>query len=99
MHGTAVPLPPAVDHAAYRVVQEALTNAVRHTDATEIEVCLRHDRHGMEITVTDNGTSTDEAVEGQGIRGMRERVRALGGTTSIGPRHPHGWSVQARIPA
>jgi signal transduction histidine kinase len=99
VQGTAVPLPPAVDHAAYRVVQEALTNAVRHTDATEIDVHLRHDRHGMEITVTDNGTSTDDVVEGHGIRGMRERVRALGGTMSIGPRQPHGWSVRARIPA
>lgn len=99
VHGTAVPLPPALDHAAYRVVQEALTNAVRHTDATEIEVCVRHDRHGVEITVTDNGTGTAEVVEGHGIRGMRERVRALGGTTSIGPRHPHGWSVEVRIPA
>ncbi|ALG10470.1 sensor histidine kinase [Kibdelosporangium phytohabitans] len=99
VHGKAAPLPQAVDHAAYRVVQEALTNAVRHTDATEIDVCLRHDRHGMEITVTDNGTSSAEVVEGQGIRGMRERVHVLGGTLSVGPRPPHGWSVRVRIPA
>ncbi|WP_410642491.1 sensor histidine kinase [Amycolatopsis sp. lyj-346] len=99
VHGTAAPLPLAVDHAAYRVVQEALTNAVRHSDATEIDVCLQHDRHGMEVTVTDNGTGSAEVVEGQGIRGMRERVHVLGGTLSIGPRPPRGWSVRARIPA
>ncbi|MFD5090377.1 sensor histidine kinase [Amycolatopsis thailandensis] len=97
--GTAAPLSPVVDHAAYRVVQEALTNAVRHTDATEIDVCLRHDRHGMEITITDNGAVGAEAVEGHGIRGMRERVRVLGGTLSVGPRPRRGWSVRARIPA
>jgi signal transduction histidine kinase len=99
VHGTAGPLPPAIDHAAYRVVQEALTNAVRHTDATEIAVSVRHDRAGVEVTVTDNGPGGADVVEGNGIRGMRERVSALGGTVSVGPREPTGWSVRARIPA
>ncbi|OXM43462.1 sensor histidine kinase [Amycolatopsis alba] len=99
VRGTAAPLSPVVDHAAYRVVQEALTNAVRHTDATEIDVCLRHDRHAIEVTVTDNGTGVAQVVEGHGIRGMRERVHVLGGTLSVGPRPRHGWSVRATIPA
>jgi signal transduction histidine kinase len=92
-------LPPAVDHTAYRVVQEALTNVVRHSDATEVTVHLRQDDHGLRVEVLDNGAPAPASqAEGQGIRGMRERVRLLHGTLSVGPVETGGWRVRADLP-
>jgi signal transduction histidine kinase len=98
VHGLPLRLPPAIDHVAYCVVQEALTNAVRHAEATEVEVHLRC-RHGeLEVSVTDDGGPLEGFVAGQGIRGMRERVDQVGGTLSAGPREPAGWAVRACLP-
>ncbi|MFG1616166.1 sensor histidine kinase [Nonomuraea wenchangensis] len=92
-------LPPAVDHTAYRVVQEALTNAVRHADATEVTVHLRQDERGLRLEVLDNGApASAPQAEGRGIRGMRERVRLLDGTLSVGPVETGGWRVRADLP-
>lgn len=92
-------LPPAVDHTAYRVVQEALTNVVRHSAATEVTVHLRQDDRGLRVEVLDNGaTAPASQAEGQGIRGMRERVRLLDGTLSAGPVATGGWRVRADLP-
>ncbi|MEW9556392.1 sensor histidine kinase [Nonomuraea sp. NPDC050783] len=92
-------LPPAVDHTAYRVVQEALTNAVRHADATEVTVHLRQDGRGLRVEVLDNGSpAVASQAEGRGIRGMRERVRLLGGALSAGPVETGGWRVRADLP-
>ncbi|TQS29403.1 sensor histidine kinase [Microbispora sp. KK1-11] len=97
--GTGDALPPAVDHTAYRVVQEALTNAVRHADATEVTVHLRQDDRGLRIEICDNGAPAPAPqAEGRGIRGMRERVRLLGGTLSVGPMDTGGWRVRADLP-
>jgi signal transduction histidine kinase len=97
--GLPAPLPPAVDHTAYRVVQEALTNAARHSTATEVDVALRRERDRLVVAVVDNGRAVAPPhLEGQGIRGMRERVRLVGGTLAIGPRPPHGWRVLAELP-
>jgi signal transduction histidine kinase len=97
--GRSAPLPPAVDHTAYRVVREALTNAARHSAATEVDVRLHRDRDRLVVTVADNGpAAVADHLEGQRIRGMRERVRLVGGTLSIGPDHPHGWRVRAELP-
>jgi len=97
--GTGDALPPAVDHTAYRVVQEALTNAVRHADATEVTVHLRQDDRGLRIDVLDNGAPAPAPqAEGRGIRGMRERVRLLDGTLSVGPMNTGGWRVRADLP-
>ncbi|MGW4790972.1 sensor histidine kinase [Nonomuraea sp. NPDC004297] len=97
--GTEGVLPPVVDHTAYRVVQEALTNVVRHSTATEVSVHLRQDDRGLRIEVLDNGaTAHPPEVEGQGIRGMRERVRLLDGTLSAGPTETGGWRVRADLP-
>jgi signal transduction histidine kinase len=96
--GTSLDLPPAVGHAAYRIVQEALTNAVRHSDATSIEVRLRRVRGGVVVAVIDNGSTGMDFVEGNGIRGIRERVGHLGGTVHIGPNGT-GWLVEASLPA
>lgn len=97
--GTGGVLPPAVDHTAYRVVQEALTNVVRHSDATEVTVHLRQDDRGLRVEVLDNGALAPASqAEGQGIRGMRERVRLLDGTLSVGPVETGGWRVRADLP-
>ncbi|MCI2417811.1 sensor histidine kinase [Saccharopolyspora sp. K220] len=97
-HGPVRTLPPLVEHGGYRLAQEALTNAVRHADAGEIRVAIRYESEAVIITVEDDGPSRDLVVEGQGIRGMRERAHLLGGTLRITPRHPHGWLVQAALP-
>jgi signal transduction histidine kinase len=97
--GTEGVLPPAVDHTAYRVVQEALTNVVRHSTATKVTVHLRQNDRGLRIEVLDNGAPAQAAqAEGQGIRGMRERVRLLDGTLSVGPVETGGWRVRADLP-
>ncbi|MEV6159588.1 sensor histidine kinase [Nonomuraea sp. NPDC052129] len=97
--GTAGVLPPAVDHTAYRVVQEALTNVVRHSTASEVTVRLRQDDRGLRVEVLDNGAPAPASqAEGQGIRGMRERVRLLDGTLSVGPVDTGGWRVRADLP-
>ncbi|GAA2208340.1 sensor histidine kinase [Nonomuraea monospora] len=97
--GTASVLPPAVDHTAYRVVQEALTNVVRHSTASEVTVHLRQDERGLCVEVLDNGAPAGASeAEGQGIRGMRERVRLLDGTLSAGPAETGGWRVRADLP-
>ena len=95
--GTVDGLPPVVAHVAYRVVQEALTNAVRHSDATDILVRLRRERGQLAILVADNGSGRTAAEEGNGLKGIRERVGALAGSVHIGPA-PTGWRVEARLP-
>jgi signal transduction histidine kinase len=99
-------LPHEVQAAAFRVVQEALTNVRRHAaDATEITVGLRHDGSRLEVTVCDDGrggTQLPAAAHGGGfgLVGLRERVTALGGELRTGPRAAagHGWEVRALFP-
>lgn len=95
--GSVEGLPPEIGRAAYRIAQEALTNAVRHSGATEIDVRVRRERGRVAIVVTDNGSGAADSVEGNGIRGIRERVGLLGGTVHIGPDE-RGWRVDARLP-
>ncbi|MFD6418681.1 sensor histidine kinase [Streptomyces sp. NPDC060194] len=95
----AVPAP--VSLAVHRIVQEALTNTVRHAGATRADVSVRCGRRWVEVSVTDDGRDPAEAPEaaGHGIRGMDERVRALDGDFSAGPRgEGDGWVVRAAIP-
>lgn len=94
-----LPLPPLVDHGAFRLAQEALTNALRHSGASRVEVRVRRLPDALVITVTDNGPTTPGGQEeGAGLRGMRERARLLGGDVRIGPNQPSGWLVEARLP-
>ncbi|MCG5213669.1 sensor histidine kinase [Streptosporangium sp. KLBMP 9127] len=95
--GPGTPLPRGVGHTVYRVVQEALTNAARHSGATKVEVRLRHGRTAVTISITDDGRARAGA-EGRGIRGMRERVHQHGGTLTAGPGEHHGWLVEAVVP-
>ncbi len=93
-------LPAYADVSAYRIIQEALTNVVRHAGATEATVSLRVDGELLTVEVADDGTVTAaaDATEGHGITGMRERVSALGGEFSAGPVSGGGFKVSARIP-
>ncbi|MEU8283232.1 sensor histidine kinase [Micromonospora sp. NPDC048905] len=90
-------LPPEVDLAVYRIVQEALTNVARHADATAAVVRVRADRDDVLVEVEDDGTTTPGAP-GSGIIGMRERVSALGGSLTTGTRPDGGFRVRARLP-
>ncbi|MER7282844.1 sensor histidine kinase [Dactylosporangium sp. NPDC000244] len=92
-------VPPAVDETAYRIVQEALTNAARHAGPAEATVCVEFAATTLTIRVDDNGHGTTTApVPGVGLTGMRERVTALGGSLRTGPRPAGGFTVEARLP-
>jgi signal transduction histidine kinase len=92
---TQVPAPVAT--AIYRVVQESLTNTVRHARASRVEVRLRYSDAEVDVEVSDNGTGGGPVVDGHGISGMRERVAALGGALTAGPS-TGGFTVRATIP-
>lgn len=94
-------LPAAVDLAAYRVIQEALTNVQKHAGPeARAEVSVVRVGPNVEITVLDDGAGDDEPVEGggHGLLGMRERVTALRGTLTTGPRYGGGFRVHAILP-
>ncbi|MFF0444937.1 sensor histidine kinase [Streptomyces sp. NPDC004609] len=94
-------LPPAVEAAAYRIVQESLTNAVRH-GGPGVRITVAVERHGpaLRVTVTDDGDGSagEGGVPGYGIVGMRERARSVGGTLTTGPRDGGGFQVAALLP-
>jgi len=91
-------LPPALGVIAYRVVQEALTNVLRHAQADQAVVGV--ERFGAEllVRVSDTGRGAATLAEGNGIRGMRERVEAMGGRFCAGPGPAGGFEVVARLP-
>jgi signal transduction histidine kinase len=95
--GQAVPVPPAVDHAAYRIVQESLTNVLRHANADRARVTSAWSPDGLTVTVLDDGRSAPGA-EGSGIAGMRARTDAVGGTLRAGPASGGGFEVVATLP-
>ncbi len=90
------PLPETVELAAYRIVQEALTNVTRHAHARRAEVTLTYGDE-LRVEVSDDGIG-GSALSGNGISGMRERAEALGGTLEAGPRAGGGFRVAARLP-
>ena len=93
-------LPIAVGQAGYRIVQEALTNVMRHAPASHARVVLHADAETLLIDVTDDGLvdSKVRGTGGHGLRGMTERAAALGGEVSAGPAEAGGWNVHARLP-
>ncbi|MGQ4383842.1 sensor histidine kinase [Streptomyces sp. SAS_270] len=98
--GDERPLTATVDRAAYRIVQEALTNAARHAGSAKVTVQLDYARDDLTVRVDDDG-SADPArppKPGIGLTGMRERVTALGGTLYAAPRTDGGFSVRAELP-
>jgi signal transduction histidine kinase len=93
-------VPTPVHSASYRIVQEALTNVLRHANAHAVNVMVRADDDVLTIVVADDGIGAGQATAGSGagVRGMRERVEALGGTLHAGPSADGGWRVEAVLP-
>jgi signal transduction histidine kinase len=97
LDGAAVPS--AVGGAAFRIVQEALTNVLRHADASSALVGVRATSDALDIEITDDGRSDSAGVSpGLGLRGMAERAAALGGRVDVGPCDQGGWRVHAVLP-
>jgi signal transduction histidine kinase len=102
VEGTPHELPPGVDLSAYRIVQEALTNTLKHAGDAHARVLLRYEPGAIEIEVADDGRGAgngETAGGGRGLIGMRERVQLFGGTLDSGPRDGGGFVVRARLPA
>ena len=97
---TGVTLPPEIDAAAYRVVQEALTNTLRHAGPTRALVRVSREDDEVVIQVADHGRGTAQAAPdgGRGLPGMRARVESAGGSLTAGPRDGGGFQVVARLP-
>lgn len=99
VEGETPKLPPGTDLAAFRIVQEALTNVVRHSGARHVRVELDHDGRELRLRIDDDGPATGTDVGGgNGLVGMRERAAALGGTIEAGPRADGGFGVLAVLP-
>jgi signal transduction histidine kinase len=96
----AAAIPPAIGHAGYRIVQEGLTNVLRHSTAKHALVRIGRDEGALLVEVLDDGQAkpTVSTGGGHGLLGMRERAAALGGTCEAGLRPGGGWRVRARIP-
>jgi signal transduction histidine kinase len=92
-------LPPAVDAAVYRIVQESVTNAMRHAvDATEVVVRITAEPQRVRVTVRDDGGRASRGRDGFGLAGLRERAALLGGELWAGPGADQGWRVEAELP-
>ncbi len=101
--GKAQPLSPGVDLTAYRIIQEALTNATKHASDHAARVRLRYEDTRLLITITNDGTANGAAVPpvpggGDGLMGMRERAHSVGGDLRAGPRPAGGFEVAAALP-
>ena len=96
------PLSPGVDLAAYRVIQEALTNVLKHASGAEAQIRLVYGESELVITVTDDGGPAgyghQDSPGGRGLIGLRERVGLYGGALDAGPRPGGGWRVRASFP-
>jgi signal transduction histidine kinase len=101
IEGNRVPLPAAVELSAYRIVQEALTNTLKHAGNAHADVTLRYFGDHLELDVIDDGRGPPEVVRpngGNGLIGMRERVAMLGGTLRTGSNETGGFLVSATLP-
>jgi signal transduction histidine kinase len=99
VEGDPVELPAGLDLTAYRIVQEALTNTLKHSGAAHASVVLSYGPASLEIEIVDDGTQTPPADgTGHGLVGIRERVSLFGGTAAIGPAEGGGWRVRAELP-
>jgi signal transduction histidine kinase len=98
--GRPRPVPAAIQRGAYRIVQESLTNVIRHAGAEHVTVALDYRPEALEIRVVDNGPGTEAGPgpAGLGIVGMRERALALGGWLRAGPGPTGGFEVRAELP-
>nr|WP_052477759.1 histidine kinase [Kibdelosporangium sp. MJ126-NF4]CEL13778.1 two-component system sensor kinase [Kibdelosporangium sp. MJ126-NF4]CTQ88146.1 two-component system sensor kinase [Kibdelosporangium sp. MJ126-NF4] len=95
-HGTERPLQPDVEVTAYRIVQESLTNIVKHSNATSVAVRLDYSATTLTVTITDNGTGPKTTTGGHGIPGMTERAHSVGGRLHV--TTDNGFTVTAQLP-
>jgi signal transduction histidine kinase len=93
-------LPPGIDRSAYRIVQEALTNVLRHAGPARCTVRVTYAADALELRITDDGRSAGGEFNGagHGLIGMRERVALFGGEFFAGPVPGGGFAVQAKLP-
>jgi signal transduction histidine kinase len=99
VEGEAGPLPPGVDLSAYRIVQEALTNTLKHAGPSHARVTIHYQDDEIELEISDDGTGTENGDgPGPGLVGMRERVTLYGGVLQSGKRNGGGYLVRARLP-
>jgi signal transduction histidine kinase len=99
VEGDPLPLPAGLDLTAYRLVQEALTNALKHARAQHAEVLVHYSDEHVELTVSDDGRGAgDGDGGGHGLVGMRERMTVYGGELEAGPRPEGGYRLRARLP-
>ena len=100
VEGEARPLPASLDLTAYRIVQESLTNTLKHAGKTRATVTVRYEDKALAIEVLDDGRGTTPATAGggRGLLGMRERVATFRGELEAGPRAEGGFGVRARLP-
>jgi signal transduction histidine kinase len=99
IHGEPRELPPGVDVSAYRIVQEALTNALKHAGTAHARVSVTFSPDALELVIADSGAgTTNGGGSGHGLLGMRERVAAFGGELASGPAPEGGYAVRARLP-
>jgi signal transduction histidine kinase len=100
VEGEVVQLPVGVDLTAYRLVQEGLTNALKHARATRAEVVVNYSDGHVEVVVSDDGRGAGDGDEGSGhgLVGMRERVSVYGGELDAGPRPEGGYRLRAKLP-
>jgi len=92
---------PQIEQAVYRLVQEAMTNAVKHAGATRVDVAIREQGGSLDILVADDGRGFDpeETGDGFGLIGIRERLSLVGGELRISSREGEGTELRATIPA
>ena len=98
VHGRVAPLPTGVDLAAYRIVQESLTNARRHAPGAAVEIELGYGEDRLRLCVRDDGPGPSGGKGGHGLVGMRERAAAAGGSLRAGPADGGGFAVEAELP-
>jgi signal transduction histidine kinase len=96
--GDRVSVPPGLDLTAYRLVQEALTNTLRHANATRAVVHVGFCGEALKISVRDDGEGPNGSSPGTGLLGMRERVAVYGGTLTTGPAEGGGFELRAELP-
>jgi signal transduction histidine kinase len=98
VEGSARPLSPGLELAAFRVVQEALTNTLKHAGPATTTVVLRYGEDALDLEVLDDGNSARSNGAGHGLIGMRERVAIYDGRIEAGPRPEGGFAVRVHLP-
>lgn len=99
--GEKRPLRTAIDLSAYRIIQEAITNVLKHANASRLEVVVDYQPEALLVTISDNGSGSNEALgtsSGHGLIGMRERVELFGGELTTGSSSLGGFVVRAKLP-